>query len=141
MELIIRKESCTLKKKRKNDDLISECQLKKQRTEVFYKKLFLKFSEYPLENICDEVSFLIKLQPAIYYEEIPTQGFSCEYCDMFKKNYYEEHLRTAASAVRRKLNNHFFCLLPSRFTVFVAYNFFCYYCQELSRGVLQKRCS
>ena len=25
------------------------------------EKLFLKFSEYPLENICDEVSFLIKL--------------------------------------------------------------------------------
>ena len=27
----------------------------------------------------------------------PTQVFSCEYCEIFKNIYFEEHLRTAAS--------------------------------------------
>ena len=34
--------------------------------------------------------FLIKLQS-------PTQPFSCEYCEIFKTNFFEEHLQTAAS--------------------------------------------
>ena len=33
----------------------------------------------------------------IYYKETPTQVFSCEYCEMFKNTYFEEHLGTAAS--------------------------------------------
>ena len=33
----------------------------------------------------------------MYYKKIPTQVLSCEYCDIFKNTYFEEHLRTAAS--------------------------------------------
>ena len=33
----------------------------------------------------------------LYSRETPTQMFSCKYCEIFKNNYSEEHLRTAAS--------------------------------------------
>ena len=33
------------------------------------------------------------------YKEIPTQVLSCEYCEIFKNTYFEEHLRTAASVL------------------------------------------
>ena len=35
----------------------------------------------------------------MYYKEIPTQVLSCEYCEIFKNTYFEEHLRTAASVL------------------------------------------
>ena len=35
----------------------------------------------------------------MYYKEIPTQVLSCEYCEIFKKTYFEKHLRTAASVL------------------------------------------
>ena len=44
--------------------------------------------------------FLITFQALVlqsYKKEIPTQVFSCEYCETFKNTYFEEHLRTAAS--------------------------------------------
>ena len=31
---------------------------------------------------------------------VPIQVFSCEYCRIFMKTYFEEHLRTAASGYR-----------------------------------------
>ena len=33
----------------------------------------------------------------LYEKETPTQVFSCEHCEIFNNNYFEEHLRTAAS--------------------------------------------
>ena len=36
------------------------------------------------------------MQPC--YKETPTQVFSCEYCEILKNTYFEEHIRTAASA-------------------------------------------
>ena len=30
--------------------------------------------------------------------QTPTQVFSCEYCEIFKNTYFEEHLQTTASA-------------------------------------------
>ena len=33
----------------------------------------------------------------LYLKETPTKVFSCDYCEVFKSNYFEEHLRTAAS--------------------------------------------
>ena len=30
-------------------------------------------------------------------KKTPTHVFSCEYCETFKNNYFEEHLRPAAS--------------------------------------------
>ena len=58
------------------------------------KKLFLKITQYSQENTCG-VFFQQK--------EVATQVFSCEYCKIFKKTYFEEHLRTAASE-RRKID-------------------------------------
>ena len=58
------------------------------------EKLFLKITQYSQENTCG-VSFQQK--------EIATQVFSCEYCKIFKKTYFEEHLRTATSE-RRKID-------------------------------------
>ena len=33
----------------------------------------------------------------LFKKETPTQMFSCEYCEIFKSTYFDEHLRTAAS--------------------------------------------
>ena len=33
----------------------------------------------------------------LYQKETPTEVFSCEYCEIFKNTYFEEHLQTAAS--------------------------------------------
>ena len=33
----------------------------------------------------------------LYQKETPTQVFFCEYCEIFKSTYFEEHLRTVAS--------------------------------------------
>ena len=44
--------------------------------------------------------FLIKLQARrsqLFWEETPTQVFSCEYCKILKKTFLTEHLRTTAS--------------------------------------------
>ena len=35
----------------------------------------------------------------LYYKEIPTQVLSCEYCEIFRNTYFEEHLQTAASVL------------------------------------------
>ena len=34
----------------------------------------------------------------VYKKETPTQVFSSEYCEIFKKTYFEEHLGKTASA-------------------------------------------
>ena len=36
------------------------------------------------------------LRPPILLKETPTQLLSCEYCEIFKKAYFEEHIPTAA---------------------------------------------
>ena len=64
----------------------------KQPLEMFYKKPFFKISQYWLENTCVGVSDL-----QLFWKETPTQLFSCEYCEIFKNTYFEEHLRTATS--------------------------------------------
>ena len=49
--------------------------------------------------------FLIKLQvwsPVIVLRETPIQVFPCEYCKIFRNTYFEEHLRTTASAFPSK---------------------------------------
>ena len=38
---------------------------------------------------------------SFYWKETSAQAFSCEYWKIFKNTYFEEHLRTAASDVRR----------------------------------------
>ena len=64
------------------------------------KKLFLKISQYSQENTCVQVSSESRCGASgrqLYLKEIPTQVFFCEYCEIFKKAYFEENLRTAAS--------------------------------------------
>ena len=54
------------------------------------KKAVLKnFAIFTGKNPCCSLFFSKK--------EIPTQVFSCEYCDIFQNIYFEEFMRTAAS--------------------------------------------
>ena len=52
-------------------------------------------------------------------KETPIQVFSCDYCKVFKKTYFEEHLRTAASVYSKDLLKYKNCviknMLPVRF--------------------------
>ena len=57
---------------------------------VSYKKLYLKISQYFTEKHLCWTSVL---------KETPTQLFFCEYCEIFKNNYFGEHLRTALPVV------------------------------------------
>ena len=45
--------------------------------------------------------FLVNITKRSYKKEAPTQVFSCEYCETFKKTYFVDHLRTAAPVVCR----------------------------------------
>ena len=50
---------------------------------ILQKKFFLKIFQYSQKN------------------ETPTKVFSCECCEIFKKTYFEEHLRAAASVTSK----------------------------------------
>ena len=77
------------------------------RTPFLYKSshrrcfvVFLKFGKVhrgtpALECLFNKVS---GLKP--HEKETPTQVFFCEFCQIFNNNYFEEHLRTAASIYR-----------------------------------------
>ena len=60
------------------------------------KKLFLNILQYSQENICVGVS-LQASSSKILLKRNSTTVFSCEYCEIFKNTYFEEHLRTTAS--------------------------------------------
>ena len=77
------------------------CRSSHQRYSI--KKALLKsFAMSPGKHLCWS-PFLIMLQLEMQVES-PTQVFSCEYCEIFKNTYFEEHLRTAASVyVKKKL--------------------------------------
>ena len=64
----------------------------KRKGGVLYKKLFLSILQYSQENTCVGVFFKTLLK-----KETPTQVFSGQYREIFKKSYFEEHLWTAAS--------------------------------------------
>ena len=44
------------------------------------------------------------LRPTTIKKETPRQVFSCEYCEIFKSTYFEEHLRATVSVV--KISSH-----------------------------------
>ena len=51
------------------------------------KKFFVKdFAIFKEKNLCWSL-----------FKETPTQLFSCEYCEILKNSYFEEHLSRAAS--------------------------------------------
>ena len=63
-------------------------------TGVFYKKAVPEnFAIFTGKHLCWSL-FLIK---RLYEKETPTPVFSCEYVEIFKKTYFEEHLRIEAS--------------------------------------------
>ena len=66
----------------------------------FVKKVFLKNSKNSQENTSARVSFLIKLQAETcnsFKKETLAQVFSCEFCQIFKKGFFTEHLWVTAS--------------------------------------------
>ena len=69
--------------------------LQKQPQEVHCKKSALKnFVNLTGKQLCWSL-FLIKLQTRrMYWQETPTQVFSCEICKIFNNTYFKEHLRT-----------------------------------------------
>ena len=67
------------------------CSIKKKK--LF---LFVKILHNSQENTFGEVTFKAL---KIYYNRTPTQFFCCEYCKIFLKTYFEEHLHTAVSEV------------------------------------------
>ena len=77
---------------------------KKQLSNVFNKKPVLKnFAIFKGKHLCWSL-FLIKLQGLqLYLKDTPTQVFSCEYCEIFKKTYFEEYLQTATITFFSKL--------------------------------------
>ena len=59
---------------------------------LWKKKLFVKTLQYSQENACVEVS-------ATSLKKTQTQIFSCEYCEISKSTYFQEHLHAAISEV------------------------------------------
>ena len=57
------------------------------------KKLFLKILQYSQENTCVGGLRSETLLKNRFLEIV----FSCEYCQIFKNIYFEEHLQTVAS--------------------------------------------
>ena len=53
------------------------------------KAVLKNFAIFTGKHLCCSL-FLLKLQT-------PTQVFSCEYCEIFKNTYFEEHLQTAGT--------------------------------------------
>ena len=45
--------------------------------------------------------FFLKIFQYSQKNETPTKVFSCECCEIFKKTYFEEHLRAAASVTSK----------------------------------------
>ena len=70
---------------------------------MFYKKVFLKISQKSQKHSCARVFFLIKMQAWVLKKKSLVWVFSCEYCEIFKNTYFEEHLRKAASEANQFL--------------------------------------
>ena len=75
----------------------------------FIKKAVLKnFATFTWKHMCWSLC-LIKLQT--FRPVTPTQVFSCDYCEIFKNSYFEEHLRTAASVYSEDLLKYKNCVI------------------------------
>ena len=75
--------------------------LQKQPPEVFCKKGALKkFAIFTEKHLCWSLCGRSGLQ--FYQKETPTLMFFCEYCEIFKNTYFEEHLWAAAPCFMKK---------------------------------------
>ena len=62
---------------------------------MFFQNRFLKILQCSQENTCAVFTFSYSCRAGglqWYYKEIPTQVLSCQYCEIFKNTYFEEHL-------------------------------------------------
>ena len=77
------------------------CSLQEQPPEVFYKKSVLKnfamFSYRKAHVLESQKKKYIPEDLQLHLKKAPTQLLSCEYCEIFKNTYFEEHLQTTAS--------------------------------------------
>ena len=60
--------------------------------------MFLKLSQNSQKKVHAGVSFLIELQETISKKET-SQVLSCEFCEIFQKTLFTEHLRATASNI------------------------------------------
>ena len=67
-------------------------QIRNNRAEVFWKKVFLKRLQNSQENTCARVHFLIKLQARAFLKRSLAQKFFCVFCEIFKNTFFIEHL-------------------------------------------------
>ena len=59
----------------------------RQPNEVFSKKVIKNFTKFTAKHLC-RIIFLIRLQTCNFIKkEIPTQMFSCEFCETFKSRF------------------------------------------------------
>ena len=78
--------------------------IQKQPPELLYKKAVLKyFSIFIGKDLCWSLFFnkVAGLQVRNFIKQTLTQVFSCEYCEILKNTYFEEHLRMAVSDYNR----------------------------------------
>ena len=64
------------------------------------KKVFLKFLQNSQENTCARICFLLKLQANAWNfieKETLSRVFSCEFCEIFKNNFFYRTPLVAAS--------------------------------------------
>ena len=94
LKISLRKKNVILGEHNKNKTLGNHLNVQNQSLEVFYKK-----------NCSKKVCNIHREKPeleSLYKKVVPTQVFSCEYCETFKNTYFEEHLRTTAFECRLK---------------------------------------
>ena len=87
--------------------LVLKIIIERQPPEVFYKKktVFKNFAK--LECLFNKVA---GLQPAGLLKKGSNTGAFCAYCKCFKNIYFEKHLRTAVSAIRRCFSKKMFLI-------------------------------
>ena len=78
--------------------------LQKQPSKVFFKKVFLKISQYSRENTCVGVTFHTVAGLQAYNIIKKRLQHRCFPKSVFKNIYFEEYLRTTASVVRTATN-------------------------------------
>ena len=75
------------------------------------KKVFLKISQNSQENTCAWIFFFNRLKTLtacnFIKKETLAQMLSCESCEIFKKTYFAEHLRTTAFESGAHLSSNF----------------------------------
>ena len=94
-------------------DIVLLCNITKTVAQVFSsKEVFLEISQSSQENSCARISILIKLKTCNFIKiETMAQVFSCEFCEIYRKNFsYRTPPVTASNIINvfNCLDLHFF---------------------------------